>query len=151
MKSKNLKRSLAAVAASLCLAGLLSGCGTPKTQVGYIRAERVMKESAQITAIIDEGNAKLADGQKKLMELNAKRAELGEEEYMKQGQALEQELSNTNQEYTEKVRATLDSTLEEISKAKKLDVVVTNDVNAKLIMWGGVDITDEVISKLQKK
>ncbi|MDO4203834.1 MAG: OmpH family outer membrane protein [Selenomonadaceae bacterium] len=151
MKCKNLKRSLAAVAASLCLAGIFAGCGTPKTQVGYIRAERVMKESAQITAIIEEGNAKLTDGQKKLMELEKKRAELGEEEYMKQGQAIQMELSGINQEYTEKVRSTLNGTLEEICKAKKLDVVVTNDNDAKLIMWGGVDITDEVIGKLQKK
>lgn len=151
MKSKNLKRSLAAVVASLCLAGMLSGCGTPKTQVGYIRAERVMKESSQITAIIEEGNAKLTDGQKKLIELEQKRAELGEEEYMKQSQAMQMELSRINQEYTEKVRTTLDGTLEEISKAKKLDVIVTNDADAKLIMYGGVDITDEVIGKLQKK
>ena len=110
-----------------------------------------MKESSQITAIIEEGNAKLTDGQKKLIELEQKRAELGEEEYMKQSQAMQMELSRINQEYTEKVRTTLDGTLEEISKAKKLDVIVTNDADAKLIMYGGVDITDEVIGKLQKK
>lgn len=151
MKGKFLKRSLAAAVAALCLTGLISGCGTPKIQVGYIRPNRVMKESAQITAIIDEGNAKLTEAQMKLMELEQKRDELGEEEYMKQGQALQASLSSINQEYTEKVRSTLDGTLEEISKAKKLDVVVTNDSEAKLIMWGGVDITDEVISKLQQK
>lgn len=151
MKLKNLKRSLAAVAASICLAGMLSGCGSPKTQVGYIKPERVMKEAAQITAIMEEGNAKLKAGQQKFMELEQKRAELGEEEYAKQGQALQQELTGINQEYTGKVRATLDGVLAEISKAKKLDVVVVNDAQSKLIMWGGVDITDEVIGKLQTK
>lgn len=151
MKLKNLKRSLAAVAASICLAGMLSGCGSPKTQVGYIKPERVMKEAAQITAIMEEGNAKLKAGQQKFMELEQNRAQLGEEEYAKQGQAIQQELAGINQEYTGKVRATLDGVLAEISKAKKLDVVVVNDAQSKLIMWGGVDITDEVIGKLQTK
>lgn len=151
MKLKNLKRSLAAVAASICLAGMLSGCGSPKTQVGYIKSERVMKEAAQITAIMEEGNAKLKAGQQKFMELEQNRAQLGEEEYAKQGQAIQQELAGINQEYTGKVRATLDGVLAEISKAKKLDVVVVNDAQSKLIMWGGVDITDEVIGKLQTK
>lgn len=151
MKSKTLKRSLAAVAASICLAGMLSGCGSSKTQVGYIKPERVMKEAAQITAIMEEGNARLKEGQQKFMELENNRAQLGEEEYARQGQAIQQELSGINQEYTEKVRTALDGVLAEISKAKKLDVVVASDAQARLIMWGGVDITDEVISKLQNK
>lgn len=151
MKSKTLKRSLAAIAASICLAGMFSGCGSPKTQVGYIKPERVMKEAAQITAIMDEGNARLKEGQQKFMELENNRAQLGEEEYARQGQALQQELSGINQEYTEKVRTALDGVLAEISKAKKLDVVVASDAQARLIMWGGVDITDEVIGKLQNK
>lgn len=151
MKSKTLKRSLAAVAASICLAGMFSGCGSSKTQVGYIKPERVMKEAAQITAIMEEGNARLKEGQQKFMELENNRAQLGEEEYARQGQALQQELSGINQEYTEKVRTALDGVLAEISKAKKLDVVVASDAQARLIMWGGVDITDEVISKLQNK
>lgn len=151
MKFTTLKRSLAAVAASICLAGMLSSCGSPRTQVGYIKPERVMKEAAQITAIIDEGNARLKEGQQKFMELEKNQAQLGEEEYARQGQALQQELSGINQEYTEKVRTTLDGVLAEISKAKKLDVVVASDAQARLIMWGGVDITDEVIGKLQNK
>ena len=151
MKFKNLKRTLAAAIASVCLAGMISGCGSPKTQLGYINPERVMKEAPQITAIMDEGNARLKEGQQKFMELEQNRAQLGEEEYARQGQALQQEMSGINQEYTEKVRTTLDGVLAEISKAKKLDAVVVNDAQARLIMWGGVDITDEVIGKLKNK
>ena len=151
MKFKNLKRTLAAVIASVCLAGMISGCGRSKTQLGYINPERVMKEAPQITAIMDEGNARLKEGQQKFMELEQNRAQLGEEEYARQGQALQQEMSGINREYTEKVRTTLDGVLAEISKAKKLDAVVVNDAQARLIMWGGVDITDEVIGKLKDK
>ena len=39
--------------------------------------------------------------------------------------------------------------IEDIAKTKKLDAVVDSEESAKLVVSGGVDITDEVIQKLQ--
>ena len=43
----------------------------------------------------------------------------------------------------------MDAALGDIAKEKKLDTVVNSNTKDGVIITGGVDVTDEVISKLQ--
>ena len=54
-----------------------------------------------------------------------------------------------NQQYQSQLKAKVDAAIEDIAKNKKLDAVVDSEESAKLVVSGGVDITDEVLQKLQ--
>ena len=54
-----------------------------------------------------------------------------------------------NQQYQSQLKAKVDAAIDEIAKNKKLDAVVDSEPSTKLVVSGGVDITDEVIQKLK--
>ena len=43
----------------------------------------------------------------------------------------------------------LDAALADVAKEKKLDVVVDNQAQQKVVIEGGIDVTDDAINKLQ--
>jgi outer membrane protein len=72
---------------------------------------------------------------------------------MEEAQKLQQEAQRKamgiNQQYMTQVQQKMDVALAEIAKEKKLDVVVDNEGLQKTVLLGGIDVTDEVIQKLQ--
>ena len=53
------------------------------------------------------------------------------------------------QQEAPQIKAKMDAALGDIAKEKKLDTVVNSNTKDGVIITGGVDVTDEVISKLQ--
>lgn len=125
----------------------VSGCG--KANIGYFDGERIMKESPQLQSLVAEGNGKLADLQKQAADLSQKKDTMSEDDFKKAQTEQQTQISAVRQQYSAELKQKVDVAVEEISKNKKLDSVVDNEGDQKVVIQGGTDITDEVIQKLQ--
>ena len=47
------------------------------------------------------------------------------------------------------MRAKVDAAINEVAKEKGIDVVLHSDEQDKVVISGGIDITDDIINKLQ--
>ena len=141
------KKSMAVLLAALAFSVLVSGCG--KAKIGYFNAERVKNESPQIEAVLQEGNAKIADLQKESAELMQKRESMSQEDFQKAQSDMQMKATALQQQYSSELKQKMDAALEQITKDKKLDVVMENEPSGPSVIQGGEDITDDVIQKLQ--
>ena len=136
------KKILAAAFLSSTL--LMTGCG--QVNIGYVDGARVMEESPQIKAVIEENEQKIIALQEEAQkELEGKEGE----ELIKAQSDLQRKLQGINQAYATQLKHKLDEVLAEMSQAKKIDVVVDSSKELPLVMKGGIDLTDELIQKLQ--
>ena len=107
-----------------------------------------MAEAPQITAILDEG-AKKADE----IEAEAK-AELeanpnmSDEERNKKNEEFQRKMIGIQQSYATQIQQKLDSALADICNSKNVSVVMDNS-GVKVLVNGGIDLTDDVINKLK--
>ena len=141
---KKMNVLIASVLVILMAATLLSGCGTVEkpSAVGVVDMQKIMKESTKIKEMQEKLTAKA----KALMEqLEKDRAAMTPEEFQKKEQAAYAEFTQMKQEFESQIEAQTKKVLEEIAKEKKLGAVVYKNGMA----WGGIDVTDEVLKKLQ--
>jgi outer membrane protein len=143
------KKSLAVLFSALTVMMLVSGCG--KAKLGYIDQSRLQKESPQIEAVLSEWDQKMADLQKESAETLSpdKTKGMSDDELKKAQQQVQMKAMALNQQYQSQLKAKVDAAIDEIAKNKKLDAVVDSEPSTKLVVSGGVDITDEVIQKLK--
>ena len=143
------KKSLAVLFSALTVMMLASGCG--KAKLGYVDQSRLQKESPQIEAVMKEWDGKMADLQKEAADSLSqdKLKSMSEDDAKKAQQQMQMKAMALNQQYQSQLKAKVDAAIEDIAKTKKLDAVVDSEESAKLVVSGGVDITDEVIQKLQ--
>ena len=105
-----------------------------------------MEESPQIKAVIEENEQKIIALQEEAQkELEGKQGE----ELIKAQSDLQRKLQGINQAYATQLKHKLDEVLAEMSQSKKIDVVVDSSKEQPLVMKGGIDLTDELIQKLQ--
>ena len=52
-------------------------------------------------------------------------------------------------QYQTRMTQKLDAAVDEIAKAKKIDVVLDNSSFQKSVLYGGVDITEDLLEKLK--
>ena len=126
---------------------LLTGCGQVK--VGYINGERITKEAPQIKATMDEGSKKMQEVQQDLVKKMEENPNMSQEESEKLQTEAQRKAMGYSQQYITQVQQKLNVALEEISKEKKIDVVLDNSAYQKSVFIGGEDLTDEAIKKLQ--
>ena len=140
---KQNKKRMAMLAGLFAAMMLAAGCG--KAQIGYVDPARIEKEAPAIMNIDAEMKTKMEEVQKQvedeLKEKQAKKAPV-EELQKTQQQAMG---SIYDQQKTVKVQTAVG----EISRKKKLDAVLMNPDEQKLVYLGGTDITDDVIQALQ--
>lgn len=141
------KKSTALLVAAMAVMMLTAGCG--KVKVGYIEGSRVMKEAPQITAIVDEGNQKMAAAQKEAEDQMQQNPDMSQEDAQKLQQDTQRKLMGLNQSYSIQVKQKLDTALDGIAQSKKLDVVIDSEKEHPTAITGCVDVTDDVIAKLQ--
>ena len=143
------KRIIASILTILCMALAAAGCG--KVSVGYVDQARVQQEAPQIKASIEEMQGEMSkfqqEGEKQLQEAAA--SGKSPEEMQKLQQQLQMRGASLQQSYATQIKAKMDAALCDIAKEKKLDTVVNSNTKDGVIITGGVDVTDEVISKLQ--
>ena len=146
---KNKKRITAALMSVLCAAALFAGCG--KVNVGYVDQNRIQNEAPQIKASIEEMQGKMAEVQKeaeqKLQEASSSGA--SDEDMQKLQQQMQMKAAGVQQQYAIQIKAKVDAAMDDIVKAKKLDTVVNSNGKDGVVVSGGVDITEDVIQKLQ--
>lgn len=128
---------------------LLGGCGDDKPNIAYFKGERLMKESPQIEAIIKEGEDKMKALQEEAIKLSEEGPLMTEEEIIKKQQEFQTRAQRINSETSERLRSKVTEAITELQKTKKFDVVMQNDKGAKLVITGGMDITEDLIEKLK--
>ena len=146
---KNKKRITAALMSVLCAVALFAGCG--KVNVGYVDQNRIQNEAPQIKASIEEMQGKMTEVQKeaeqKLQEASSSGA--SDEDMQKLQQQMQMKAAGVQQQYAIQIKAKVDAAMDDIVKAKKLDTVVNSNGKDGVVVSGGVDITEDVIQKLQ--
>ena len=146
---KNKKRITAALMSVLCAAALFAGCG--KVNVGYVDQNRIQSEAPQIKASIEEMQGKMTEVQKeaeqKLQEASSSGA--SDEDMQKLQQQMQMKAAGVQQQYAIQIKAKVDAAMDDIVKEKKLDTVVNSNGKDGVVVSGGVDITEDVIQKLQ--
>ena len=140
------KKALLVISA-LMAAALMGGCGQAK--IGYIDAERVIKEAPQIKALDEEGSQKYQEAVQEAEQKLKENPNMSQEEAQKAQMDAQRKLQGINQSYALQMRQKLDVALGDISRAQKLDAVVQNAPDMPVAVSGCIDITDQAIEKLQ--
>lgn len=122
-------------------AALLGGCSTGPT-IGVVDVNKVMTDSPKVKGFQDQLNAK---GKELSDQLEKEKATLSPADFQKRQEAVYGDFMKVKQDMEAQVDSTIKETLDQISKDKKLSVVLYKNGVAQ----GGTDITDEVIKKLQ--
>ena len=141
----NLAKKLAAVAL-LASSLILTGCG--QSQIGSVDVDRVMAEAPRVKTLLTEAEGKIKEAQEKFQKDYGDK-ELSEEDAVKLQMDFQRKLEGINQGYASQIKSRMDVVINEISQEKNIDVVLSNAKNDKTIFQGAIDITDDVIKKMQ--
>lgn len=123
-----------------------TGCGS--VNIGYVDGAKVMNEAPQIKNIMDEGAKKVEEIQQEAAALQDN-PDMTDEERSKAQADIQRKLIGVNQAYATQLQHKINETLAGIAQEKKLDVVVDSSESQPIVLEGGVDVTAEVIQKLQ--
>mgnify|MGYP003563145685 CR=1 FL=1 len=123
------------------MAVVVSGCGQNKN-VGVIDVEKVVTESPKIKVMNEELMAKHKEIEEKL---NTDKTTLSEADFNNAKQAADVEFIALRKDLSGKMESEIKTNLEKIAKEKNLSVIIKKNVTVQ----GGVDVTDEMIAKLQ--
>ena len=126
---------------------LVSGCG--QAQIGSVDVMKVMEEAPRVKTLMAEAEAKAKEVQDSYEKEYANKPDLTEEEVTKAQADLQRKLMGINQAYTSQIKNRLDVVLEEIAREKNIDVVISNAASDKMVFHGAIDVTDDVIKKMQ--
>ena len=141
----NVAKKLAAVAL-VASSLIISGCG--QGQIGAVDVSKVMTEAPRVKKLMEEAQTKITEEQNKLEQANAGK-ELTDEEALKVQMDFQRKLDSINQAYAAQIKSRMDVVIEEISREKNLDVVINNSSEQKILFQGGIDVTQDVINKMQ--
>ena len=122
---------------------LITGCG--QVNIGYVDILKV-ETTPQMTAIIEEGHKKIQELQEQTQKDSAGKSE---EEIAKVQEDFQRKARGIQQSYDTQLKHKLDTVLAELSEAKKLDAVIESSSDLPTVVSGGVDLTEEVVQKLQ--
>lgn len=136
---KNLKYLLLMV--MVVIATVITGCGQNKN-VGVIDVEKVVTDSPKIKQLNEELMAKHKVLEEKL---NNDKASLSEADFNNAKQAADTEFSGLRKDLSGKMENEIKTNLEKIAKEKNLTVIIKKNVT----LQGGIDVTDDMIAKLQ--
>ena len=126
---------------------IFTGCG--QGQIGSVDVEKVMSDAPRVKTLMAEAEGKAKDAQQKYEQDVAAKPDMTEEEAAKLQTEFQRKLEGINQAYVTQIKSRMDVVIEEISREKNIDVVINNSANDKLIFHGAIDVTDDVIKKMQ--
>ena len=141
------KKSVGLLAAAFAATMLMSGCGQVK--IGYIEGSRVMQEAPQVKSLVDEGNQKINEAREEAQKSLQDNPDMSQEDAQKTQAEAQRKMASLNQSYQMQLQQKVSAALQDIAKEKKLDVVVDSEKEQPTALMGGVDVTDDVIAKLQ--
>ena len=141
------KKSRLLIAAAFAASLVMTGCG--KTQIGYIDGDRIMKEAPQIQSLVEEGNQKINEAREEAQKSLQDNPDMSQEDAQKAQADAQRKMASLNQSYQMQLQQKVSAALQDIAKEKKLDVVVDSEKEQPTALMGCVDVTDDVIAKLQ--
>lgn len=117
-----------------------AGCGSDKA--GVIDAQRVVQESE----LGKQFKQEIMDSQKEITDkLEQEKAGLSPEDLQQRQLELNQEYNAVVSEKQDKFKEALDKAYAEVAKEKNVSIIIYKESVAN----GGIDVTDDVINKLQ--
>ena len=134
-------------AALLAVCVCMTGCG--KIHVGTVDRDRIQEEAPQLKAVVAEANTKLGEAQQEAQAKFAANPKMSAEESQQLQMETQRKMAGLNQMYSVQLEQKLNVAVQDLVKEKKLDVVVDSSQKHPTVPLGGVDLTDEVIQKLQ--
>lgn len=138
---KKVWKRLGIVAAMLALTGMLAGCGG-KDNVGVVDMSRVQKEAP----LVQQYKQKTEDKQKSIeKELQDAQQSMSSEDFQKKQQQAQQELNIFGASMQRQFMSDIQSKLGDIAKDKNVGIIVVKEA----VPSGGIDVTDDLIAKLQ--
>ena len=139
---KDMWKRMATGAMMVCALGLVAGCGS-SDKVGVVNTEKIVQESNKAKDLNKEMEAK----QKEITDRLAKvQGTQSEEEFHNTQMNAQQELQIFGQAKSKEFKAYVESNIQSVAKEKELTVVA----NDQAIMTGGIDITEDVIKKMNE-
>jgi len=141
----NFAKKLAA-GAIFAVSLILTGCG--QSQMGSVDVDKVMAEAPRVKTLLTEAEGKIKETEEKF-QADYDDKELTEEETIKAQTEFQRKIEAINQGYASQIRSRMDIVIDEVAKEKNIDVVVSNSAEDKMIFLGAIDITDDVIKKMQ--
>ncbi|SMC38597.1 OmpH family outer membrane protein [Sporomusa malonica] len=125
------------------VAGLaLTGCNTGQAAIGVLDVNKVMADSPKVKQFQDQLNVK---GKELSDQLEKDKASISAEEFQKRQETAYGEFLKIKQDLETQIDNAIKQAIEQVSKEKKLGVVLYKNSVAQ----GGTDITDDVIKKMQ--
>ena len=138
---KKVWKRLGIVAAMLALTGMLAGCGG-KDNVGVVAMSRVQNEAP----LVQQYKQKTEDKQKSIeKELQDAKQNMSAEDFQKKQQQAQQELNIFGASMQRQFMSDIQSKLGDIAKDKNVGIIVVKEA----VPSGGIDVTDDLIAKLQ--
>ena len=138
---KKVWKRLGIVAAMLALTGMLAGCGG-KDNVGVVDMSRVQREAP----LVQQYKQKTEDKQKSIeKELQDAQQNMSAEDFQKKQQQAQQELNIFGASMQRQFMSDIQSKLGDIAKDKNVGIIVVKEA----VPPGGIDVTDDLIAKLQ--
>lgn len=122
-------------------AALMGGCSS-SANVGVIDVNKVMTDSPKVKQFQDQLNVK---GKELSDQLEKDKATLSPADFQKKQETLYADFMKMKQEMETQIDGSIKETLDGIAKDKKLGVILYKNGVAQ----GGMDVTDDVIKKLQ--
>lgn len=139
---KDMWKRMATGAMMVCALGLVAGCGS-SDKVGVVNTEKIVQESNKAKDLNKEMEAKQKEITDRLAQVQGTQTE--EEVHNTQLNA-QQELQIFGQAKSKEFKAYVESNIQSVAKEKELTVVA----NDQAIMTGGIDITEDVIKKMNE-
>lgn len=122
---------------------VLVGCSGRNTAIGTVDMTKVSEQSNLLKVKQTEMQEKIKQAEKELMDASEKSSK---EEMEKLQNAKGLELRAYQERMQNEVKQTIETVLSEVAKDKKLGAVLIKDA----VPHGGVDVTEDVITKLNQ-
>ena len=139
---KDMWKRMATGAMMVCALGLVAGCGS-SDKVGVVNTEKIVQESNKAKDLNKEMEAKQKEITDRLAQVQGTQSE---EEFHNTQMNAQQELQIFGQAKSKEFKAYVESNIQSVAKEKALTVVA----NDQAIMTGGIDITEDVIKKMNE-
>lgn len=136
-----------AATALLTASLLFTGCG--QSQIGCVDKSKVMTESPRAKTATEEAKAEIDKAVAAFDQKYPNQSEMSQEDVAKAQVELQRDLQKIQQKFSAQLESRFSVVVAEIANSKNIDVVIINPADQKLIFQGGIDITDDVIKKMQ--
>ena len=125
---------------------LVSGCG--ELNVGYADYGQLL-ETPQIKTVLEEGDTKMQEIQTAAEAELAGREDLTDEEIQKVQLDVQRKIIGIQQAYYTQYMQKMNEAAAAVSKERSLEIIIDSSKAEPTVLMGGVDVTDDMVKKLQ--